>query len=333
MRILITTAIIALMSTNILAQNPLGSTKLFEFHSNYWVNLHHFLYQKAKGSQLAQLRDDGLEFRETGEALVKLSGDENLKLEDAVAYYKENLIDKNLRSERLRDIKAWLHEQKENQTIVDTTFSKRFTDLLNSASSVYRIRYWPIHQKLNKEVLDQHISTIATFEERVIGTMEEIAEYEWQDSTKVRVELTAYANYAGAYTTTRPNLNIIISTIDPYNKTTAFVETVYHEGAHLLFNFQDSPFRGEIYHQAKALGMDFPRNLWHASMFYLCGRATQDALEANSVQHKMLMDVYHIFTDYDSQEFRNILENYYNQKIDLKSTVSALLANLQEDRR
>ncbi len=195
------------------------------------------------------------------------------------------------------------------------------------------MRYWPIHQKLNKEVLDEHISTIAALEERVIGKMEELAQYEWPNTSKVRVELTAYANYAGAYTTTKPTLKIIISTIDPYNSTTTFVETVFHEGSHLLFNFQDSPFRGEIYHQAEALGMEFPRNLWHASMFYLCGRATQDALETNSVQHKMLMDVYHIFSDYDTPVFRSILEEYYQNKTDLRSTVAALLVNLQENGR
>ncbi len=105
-KILLQTITFAFSCTNILAQIPLDSTRLFVFHSDYWVNLHHFLYQKAKGSQLAQLEEDGLEFRETGESLIELNEDEILKFEGALAYYQKNLIDKNLRSELLRDIKS-----------------------------------------------------------------------------------------------------------------------------------------------------------------------------------------------------------------------------------
>jgi hypothetical protein len=159
--------------------------------------------------------------------------------------------------------------------------------------------------------------------------MEKLAIYKWPHETKVRVDLTVYANYAGAYTATNPSMNIIISTIDPLNNTSSFIETIYHEGSHLLFNYQDSPFRGEIYYQAKEMGVTFPRHLWHACLFYLCGKATQDALKTLSINHKLDMDVRKIYTDFNTTEFREILDDYYLGKKDLKYTISALMSNLK----
>jgi len=310
-----------------LAQSAIQSTEYFEFYNNYWINLHHFLYQKAKGSQLKKLEEDGMGFRKIGEDTVVLSRSENDVLDRAIYYYQKNLIDKDLRRD-LGAIRRWLQQQAEPEEIRDTTFSAAYTDLLNEVSTVYKRHFWKLHKELNLNVLNHHIEVLRALELEVIGKIEKLAKYKWPDVAKVRVDLTVYANYAGAYTATDPSMNIVISTIDPLNNTSSLIETVYHEGSHLLFNYQDSPFRGEIYYQAQEMKMEFPRNLWHACLFYLCGRATQDALKSLSIDHKMDMDVRNIFAGYNTQKFRNTLEDYYQGMIDLKNTVSALLADL-----
>ena len=118
--------------------------------------------------------------------------------------------------------------------------------------------------------------------------------------------------------------------MDPSKVTSSFVETVLHEGSHLLYLFDASPIRDKIYFRSEALNVQFPRNLWHASMFYLCGRATQDELQKLGVQHEMIMDVNNIFSKYNAEEFRETNEershleevvNTYKEYKEIKATV------------
>jgi len=111
------------------------TTQYFEFHNNYWINLHHFLYQKASGSQLKKLKEDNLSFLEIGEAdiLTHLSVQEKSILNQTIQYYKDSLISKNLRRD-LANLKFWFQQQSETETIIDTTFGKRYTEIINKAS-------------------------------------------------------------------------------------------------------------------------------------------------------------------------------------------------------
>lgn len=314
------------------AQQPNPTTERFEFYNDFWINLHHYLYQQAKGSQHRHLEEDGLALVDIGEAhaLAGLLPEEATRLEKAIAYYRVHLIDKGLRRD-LGDIRIWFQEQHGKASIADTSFSATFTRLLNDAASAYRSSLWPVHQRQNDHVIQQYLETIKSLEDKVISRMEELAHYQWPDVPLVRVDLTAYANYAGAYTASEPELNIFLSTLDPINNTTSFIESVFHEGCHLLYNFQDSPFRGAIYHKSKEMGLKFPRNLWHASLFYLCGRVVQDELGKRDTPHKLQMDVLHIFTDYNTEEFRVILEGYYRNEYDMKACVNELLESLQNN--
>ncbi len=318
------------MTATCFAQQAVDTTSYFQFYSDFWINLHHFLYQKAKGSQLAHLEEDGLGFLQSGEseALAALTITEQGVLDAAISYYREHLVDQSLRT-ALGPMRQWLADLEEQGEVDDTTFSLAFTTMLNQVAPIYRQHVWPIHQALNRSILDMHLRNIRTLESAVISKMEVLAMYAWPDVDKVRVDLTAYANYAGAYTATRPTMSIVISTLDSLNGTTSFVETTYHEGSHLLFNYTDSPFRGEIFHQAKESNQAFPRGLWHAALFYLCGRATQDALQTLSIPHVLDMDLRAIFASYNTPAFRATMENYYQGRVNLKKAIEELLSQLR----
>ena len=93
-------------------------TRYFDFNNHYWVNLHHFLYQKTDSSQLRKLQEDGLSFLEIGDsnAEARLSGDEKEVLGKAIGYYKDSLTIKNLRRD-LASLKVWLQEKEEFKKI------------------------------------------------------------------------------------------------------------------------------------------------------------------------------------------------------------------------
>ena len=303
-------------------------SRYFEFHSDFWINLHHFLYQQAKGDQVTHLQKDGYSILDVGEDSIFqiLNTDERNILNASVQYYKDHLIDKSLLFD-LGNLRLWLQNQDIQIPIIDTTFTKHYSQILNDFSSVYKSRYWGIHDKHNKIILDEHFMTVNELEVGMIDRLEYFAGYSWPES-KIRIDLTAYASWAGAYTQTRPNFNIIISTLDPFSNQSAFIETVFHEGAHVLFS-RESEFRSIIYNMSKEMDIEFPRNLWHASQFYLCGRLVQNELQKRNVNHELAMNVKNIFSGYNTSKFRATLESYLRDDTDLENTLRALLTDLK----
>lgn len=316
---------------SVLAQAPTqyGETKYFTFKNNFWINLHHFLYQRASGSQLKKLEEDGLTFLDIGDEEVAdgLSGQEQVILQQAVSFYTKKLIEKDLRSD-LAEMKTWLQKQPENGQITDSRFTRAFTDILNRVAPVYRAHYWEIHKQHNQKILEQHIDRIYQVEEAMIKKMEETSANTWPAEARVRTDLTTYGSWSSAYSNSRPMMNLVISTIDPGHETSEFIETTFHEGTHLLYLF-GSPVREAIYAQAEARGMDFPRGLWHAWLFYLCGKATQEQLAAFDEEHPLTMDTKNIFSTYNTPAFRAILDDYYVGKIGMDQAIAALLDGLE----
>jgi len=307
------------------------STDYFEFKNSYWINLHHFLYQKADSSQLRNLREDNLKFIEVGEddIFAKLSQTEEEVLNQAVRYYKVTLTDKSLRRD-LSNLRNWFQHQEKLKVLTDTTYGKKFIEVINRVSPVYDRYFWEIHKAHNLSVLAMHIKTIDEIEEEVLSKMERFSLNKWPDSSKVRVDITAYANWAGGYTASKPEMNVVISTLDPTNLTSSFIETILHEGSHLLYLFGESPVRDKIYYKSEELGMEFPRNLWHASMFYLSGRATQEALSKQDMNHKLLIDEKNIFRNYLTPKLRTINEKYYRNNLNMDSMVVKLLTEIKK---
>ncbi len=312
--------------------STIDTTERFVFHSDFWVNLHYFLYEYGMGKQGRKLKEDGSTFLNIGDdlAMGQMSNEELSMFKEVADFYQEQFDTLSVVFE-MGPLHVWLREQDDNQPLPsDTIISEAHRKQLNLIAKLYRLRLWPIHDAHNQQMLREHLSTIRSLESSVISAMELLADYPWPANTKVRVDLTAHANYAGAFTISRPSMNIIISTKDPHVKTSSFIETVFHEGSHLLYGIDDSPFRAAIFHQSKAMDMRFPRGLWHAAMFYLSGRVVQDHLKPQGVEHVMLMDEKNIFSRYNTLSFQEILEKYYQKTVTMDTTVQALLLDLQQ---
>ncbi|MDW3193723.1 MAG: hypothetical protein R8G66_15235 [Cytophagales bacterium] len=306
-----------------------GETRYFSFKNNFWINLHHFLYQEASGSQLRHLQEDGMTFLDIGEAPIRkgLSQEDQEILQQAISYYTKKLVAKDLRTD-LGQMRTWFRKQPENGQITDTRFTREFTAILNRVAPIYRSNFWQLHESHNWEIMDQHIERIYQIEEAMIRKMEEMSANVWPAETKVRVDLTTYGSWSSAYSSSRPIMNLVISTIDPGHETSEFIETTFHEGTHLLYLFDQSPVRDEIYNQAEAREMDFPRGLWHAWLFYLCGKATQEELAAFDESHQLTIDTKNVFSNYNTPALRTILDRYYEGKLDMKEAVKTLLDDL-----
>lgn len=315
----------ALTQNNLYAQDEsIGTTKYYEVYSNFWLNLHHYLYQKATGNQARHLEEDGLFLLDWNEEkiLSSLSEPERIKLQYAIQYYKDSICNKSL-LRGLGNLRLSLQNQLGFQAKEDSSLGYFLAQSLNSIAPIYRQHIWPVHHAQNQKVWKQHEKMIKDYEPELIPRLEELAGYSWPNK-KVRIDLCAYANWAGAYTPNYPSINLFISTLDPKVLSFDFIETVFHESTHILFS-RNSDFRSSIFFKSKDLEIKFDNRLWHACQFYLVGRLVKERLAKDGIEYSMLMKSKNIFSSYNTPEFRSILDSYFEGVSTLDTTVTSLL--------
>ena len=94
------------------------------------------------------------------------------------------------------------------------------------------------------------------------------------------MDVTAYANWAGAYTTLDP-LRVVIASTDPRNQGSAALEILFHEASHGIAEpVQLLAINRECRQRDKAI----PRDLWHALLFYTTGEVIKPVMAAQEAQ-------------------------------------------------
>jgi hypothetical protein len=94
---------------------------------------------------------------------------------------------------------------------------------------------------------------------------------------KIRVDVVAYANWAGAYTTVDP-LRVTISSLDQRNQGAQALEVLFHEGSHGIAEAVQTAIIRECRQRDKPI----PRDLWHALVFYTTGEVIRTVLAGYS---------------------------------------------------
>jgi hypothetical protein len=89
------------------------------------------------------------------------------------------------------------------------------------------------------------------------------------------VHVSAYANWAGAYSTSG-NL-LVLSSLDGGTQGLQGLETVFHEGMHQW----DDAMIALVRDRARARGVRLPPNLSHAMIFFTAGEAVRHAVPSH----------------------------------------------------
>src|SRR5947209_2894253 len=125
------------------------STYPFEFHSGFWINLHHFLYEQAL------LRKRPASSGQTTNSLTnpngQLSPDERRLWDAALDYYANTVTKRDLLNDRdMRTINDQLGEAEAATDLSRSGLSSDLIKILESVSSIYRARWWPQHARANR---------------------------------------------------------------------------------------------------------------------------------------------------------------------------------------
>lgn len=311
-------------------QRPATGPPRFEFHSNLWINLHHFLYQQAKlrravaeGAGDSQSRA-GLARSVVPARLEDLSTEEQKAWAEALDYYAANLIGRDLLfNGDMVNIKNRLAEWEKQPDLSLSGLRAEFIAAIHKAAPIYRARWWSEHDRSNR-------AWIAAIEPRVARMGDELAvrlatayQSQWPAGA-IAVDVTYYANWAGAYTSLEP-LHITISSSDTRNQNEGGFEILYHEASHGLTRH----VRDAIARECRARNKPIPRDLWHAVLFYTTGEMVKRSLAAQSGRADYVPYAYRYgLFEQAWPQFRPLLERHWQPYLDGKIPFDAAIARI-----
>lgn len=272
-----------------------GPLPVFEFHSDFWVNLHHTLYQEAKfrasaRTQTAQSTDRDKtapksrpSFR-TPNAKIPFTPAEQRAWDDALNYYAANYIDKDplftteliLIKNQLGDFDGCDELSGRKKKTCDAGLPPSLTRVLEGAAAVYRAHDWPSHDLANRRWV---LRVAPLVREQGVGLSQRLADIyqtKWPKD-KIRVDVCAYANRSGAYTTLDP-LRVTISSTDTRNQGAEALEVLFHEASHGIADTVQQAIIRECRQRERAI----PRDLWHALIFYTTGEVIRPVIAATN---------------------------------------------------
>ena len=237
--------------------------ELFEFHSAFWINLHHYLHALARPAGALPNEIPG-----------NAAANERQQWTAAVNFYKAQYGKRSLLfDEELVRIKQALIAAGSSDRLPEATLAPEHRAALDAAAPIYRKHWWTDHDTANQRfinalqpLLKQHGRAIAS---RLAGSFDAA----WP-SAPIRVDLVHDAGPPGnAYTISEPTL-ITIGAADSRHRGLAALELVFHEASHRW----DAVLMKDVDDVARDLERRAPPGLWHGLLFYNAGAITTDVL-------------------------------------------------------
>jgi len=249
---------------------PSAPLPVFEFHSGFWLNLHHTLYRQAR---LQRSSAAGANAVAATAGMGNLTPAEQRLWNSALAYYAKNYADKDLTvslemiliKNQLGDFETCEDLAGFKKKTCDAGLPSQLTETLDSAAAVYRAHLWTEHDRANR----RWIAAVAPLVRRngldLSHRLAEIYQTPWPKE-RIRVDVTSFASSTGAYTTLDP-LRVTVSASDARNQGAEALEVLFHEASHGIADVvQDAIFR-----ECRQRDKPIPRDLWHALLFYTTG--------------------------------------------------------------
>jgi len=327
-----------------------GPLPVFEFHSGFWVNLHHFLYHEARVREA--LKDPrGTPTKPAGPALKPAPGSqptlspaEQRIWDQAIAYYVSSYagkdllvnIDLILLKNQLGDFEDCNELTGRKKPACDAGLPGNIGIILEAAAPIYRAHWWADHDRANRRWV---VRVSPLVREQGVGLSQRLADIyqsKWPKE-KIRVEVCAFANSAGAYTTLDP-LRVTIASTDPRNQGPEALEVLFHEASHDIAR----PVEAAITRECRQRDKPIPRDLWHALIFFTTAEVLRPIMQEAEQQNAPDDDVppqritatsvppglREKLSQRGWEEYSRLLAIYWQPYLDGKSTFEDAIARL-----
>lgn len=233
---------------------------LFTFHSNPWLNLHHYVRSNARG----------------GPPPTGLTPEDAARWAAGVEFYKPYAARDLVRDEGMIAIKTALRGGEGKARLDGIALDAPLRTTLERLMPVYEKRWWAEHDRANRE----WIAAIGPLVERhgaaLSQALARVYDVSWPGEP-LAVDLTVTAGADGAYGTSSPaHITISPATFRGY----AALEMLFHETTHGIV-----PLFQLVSQAAAAQKASVPPQLSHAVLFYTAGELTARELRMHGIAY------------------------------------------------
>jgi len=250
---------------------------VFELHSGFWLNLHHFLYEQARLREQESTSRGKVVGAAPNSSTAVNRGSDSGAWQAAVNYYAKNLARRDLLvdegmvliNDRLADLETCADLSGRASPSCLSGLAPPLVAALEEAAPLYRQRWWPDHDRRNRDWIESVAPLIRRTGLPLAEELASVYQSKWQ-SDPIRVDVSVYAGPFGAYTSLEPT-HITVSSTDPRNQGLAAFEILFHESSHALA----TSVQEAIVTACHDRDIPIPRDLWHALIFYTTGEVVR----------------------------------------------------------
>ncbi len=317
---------------------------IFEMHSGFWINLHHFLYLQARLTQGNPSSSDNGRGKappdEPPASLLNFPAKDIQAWQDAVAFYAKDLAKRDLGlngdmeniNNQLADMETCPDLDGKSSPSCKSGLRPDLIEALEQAAPVYRAHWWAEHDRTNRAWIAQVAPMVRKMGVELSGQLADIYERPWP-ANRLRVDVVWYGGPFGAYTTLNPT-HVTISSHDPRNQGIYGFEVLFHESSHALAGSVMEAIAREF----RARDKPIPRDLWHALLFYTTGEmvrrdlsygnmAMPDQPNNNSAPYQTYASRFGLYSG-SWVRFRGLLDLYWMPYLDGKISFDTAIARL-----
>lgn len=257
------------------APPPSAKGPVFEFHSDPWVNLHQRLFAEATADEYWHSK---VETCTCGRNVAEWSA--------AVGGYKTELGARNpvfdSALQQTNFVLATTGTGRLPAKGVDSIVAKWIAPVYDA----YALDRWPTDDARNRAWIDGTKVLVARWGNEMAGEYEKRFRIRWP-SRPIRVEVTEFAGFGGAYTSSDPIL-VTMSSSDAGYQGNAALEMLFHEASHGL----DQVLTHDLRMAFLAHGKEEPSRLDHAIIFYTAGALAKKRLGPDYIPYAYAQGVW-----------------------------------------
>ena len=243
---------------------------LFTFRATVWMNLHHFLYVLGRAQNGTRDSQRRAVSKAPGDAglIGSTSAKEHEAWNRAAGYYQKNLSPLDAVFDHdLISVTNALAAAGDAPTLAGVDIPPALRIALEEAAPVYRKLWWERHADSDRVRIQEIETLLARYGQPVSDIITKAYRMEWPPEG-LTVQMCAYANWAGAYSTA--GRLIVVSSTDDGVAGSEGLETIFHEAMHQW----DDAMIPRLREIGARLHVDYPHNLFHSLIFYTAGYAT-----------------------------------------------------------
>lgn len=254
-------------ASTLVAQN---AAPIFQFHNGFWVNLHSFLYVlgRAANGESDATRTAVVNAPRDLAGFDAVSAGDQAAWHRAVAFYQDSLSKLDpVFDDELIGVTMAMARAGNMPSLESDALDEEHVRVLMRVAPTYRAVWWPRHQAANNSRVGELEAQLARHGSAVLARATQVYGGVWPPDGR-DVEISAYTNWAGAYSTGLGDQSLIlVSSLDRDYAGLAGLEMVFHEAMH--------QWDDEVFARVRAVaierGVRFPRGFTHALIFFTAG--------------------------------------------------------------